>query len=416
MFYNKTVLDNGVTVISERMEGVRSVALGLWVRVGNRDEAVSEYGISHFMEHMLFKGTPTRNAQDISVAFDSLGAELNAFTSREYTCFYARMIDDNLPKGFEILSDMLVNAAFRQEDIDPEREVVIEEINRAEDGPEDRVYDVFSDAMFPTHPLGRPVLGNRERVGSFVTADMKSYHDRHYTSENIFVVCTGSVDHDALVEMAQRYLADVVGGPRLKRTDEPEASRKLFACEQKDCEQAHILFGTPTIDAAHDARFAHAIMDAALGGGMSSRLFTEIREKRGLVYSVYTMSSLNEDCGSFSMYAGTRPENVGEILEVTRKEFARFVNEGIACDELQRIKEMVCGNLVLGMESTRAHMTRLGRLACASRPITSLDEVLERYRSVTVDEVNEIANKILTQEPTIAIVSPYGQTEIERML
>ena len=416
MFYEKTVLDNGITVITEHMDGVRSAALGFWVRVGARDEAPVEGGMSHFMEHMLFKGTTTRSALDISTAFDALGAEFNAFTSREYTCFYARLIDERLKLGFEILADMLVNSTFAHKDIVPEREVVLEEIARSQDAPEDYVYDLFSELMFPQDALGRPVLGTPDTVSSFDTGEMIRYHDAHYTTGNITVVACGSVEHAVVVELAQRFLSGLPVGPRLERALVEPQERTVLRCVKKDSEQANIVLGAPTIVNDDPRRFVYSLLDIIIGGGMSSRLFQEIREKRGLVYSVYASSQLYEGAGLFEMYAGTRPENIAEVVKVATEQFSLAAQDGVTAGELARAKELAAGSFVLGTESTRTRMSRLGRLAALDLPIDSIDEIIEKYRAVTIDEVNEAARALFSQEMTLAVVSPYKQEKIERML
>ena len=416
MYCDKAVLDNGITVVSEHMDSVHSVALGFWVYAGARDEAPRFFGMSHFMEHMLFKGTPTRSALDISTAFDAMGAELNAFTSRECTCFYSRVIDEHLPEAFEILADMVVNASFDQDAIDLEREVVIEEIARNEDSPDEYVYDLFADAMFPTHPLGRPVLGNRTTVGGFESADMREYHDTHYTTGNLVVAASGNVSHEQLVELSKRFLSGMKTGTRQHRAFAAEQHRVQLSCLQKDTEQAHVLMGYPAFDTNDPRRFALGILDTALGGGMSSRLFQEIREKRGLVYSVYTTTQLFEDAGVFAAYAGTRPDNVREVLDVMQKEFALAAAKGITQEELDRARELICGNFVFSMESTRAHMTRLGRLFVLGLEVRSPEQTLEDYRCVTLQQVNEVAGDLLSQQPTVAVVSPHSQGDIERMI
>ena len=416
MFYEKTVLDNGITVITEHMDGVRSAALGFWVRVGARDEAPVEGGMSHFMEHMLFKGTTTRSALDISTAFDALGAEFNAFTSREYTCFYARLIDERLKLGFEILADMLVNSTFAHKDIVPEREVVLEEIARSQDAPEDYDYDLFSELMFPQDALGRPVLGTPDTVSSFDTGEMIRYHDAHYTTGNITVVACGSVEHAVVVELAQRFLSGLPVGPRLERALVEPQERTVLRCVKKDSEQANIVLGAPTIVNDDPRRFVYSLLDIIIGGGMSSRLFQEIREKRGLVYSVYASSQLYEGAGLFEMYAGTRPENIAEVVKVATEQFSLAAQDGVTAGELARAKELAAGSFVLGTESTRTRMSRLGRLAALDLPIDSIDEIIEKYRAVTIDEVNEAARELFSQEMTLAVVSPYKQEKIERML
>lgn len=416
MFYEKTVLDNGLSVVTEHMEGVRSVALGFWIRIGGRDELAPEYGMSHFMEHMLFKGTPVRSALDIATAFDALGAEFNAFTSREYTCFYTRLIDERLSQGFEILADMLVNASFAHDTIIPEREVVLEEIARSQDTPEDYVFDVFADAMFPDDTLGRPVLGTRENVAAFDTDAMRAYHDAHYTSGNITIVACGDVDHGHVLELTEAYLSGIRQGSRRIRTIPTLQKRPSLRAEKKDSEQAHIVYGAPTIAIDDPKRYAYYLLDIILGGGMSSRLFTEIREKRGLVYSVFSSSQLYEGAGVFEMYAGTRPENIAKVIDVTKSEFAKAAESGVSEEELDRAKELAAGSFVLDMESTRTHMSRLGRLSVLGLPIDSVDEALEKYRNVTIEEVNAAARELLTKHMTLAVVSPYEQSEIERML
>ncbi|MEI3377907.1 MAG: pitrilysin family protein [Coriobacteriales bacterium] len=416
MFYEKTVLDNGITVITESMEGVRSVALGFWVRVGGRDEAPAEYGMSHFMEHMLFKGTKTRSALDISAAFDALGAEFNAFTSREYTCFYTRLIDERLKLGFEILADMLVNSTFAHKDIVTEREVVLEEIARSQDTPEDYVYDVFSKAMFPQDALGCPVLGASDTVSSFDTEEMLRYHQAHYTTGNVTVVACGSVDHESIVEMAVRCLGGLVTGSRLERDAVQPQDRVMLSCVKKDSEQANIVLGAPTIVNNDPRRFVYSLLDIIIGGGMSSRLFQEIREKRGLVYSVYASSQLYEGAGIFEMYAGTRPENIAEVVKVATEQFALAAQDGVSEEELARAKELAAGSFVLGTESTRTRMSRLGRLAALDLPMDSIDDIIEKYRVVTLDEVNEAARELFSREMTLAVVSPYKQEKVERML
>lgn len=416
MFYEKTVLDNGLSVVTEHMDGVRSAALGFWVRVGGRDERPEEYGMSHFMEHMLFKGTPVRSALDISSAFDALGAEFNAFTSREYTCFFTRLISDRLTQAFEILADMLVNASFAHDTIITEREVVLEEIARSQDTPEDYVFDVFADAMYPSDTLGRPVLGTRENVASFDTDAMRAYHDAHYTSGNITIVACGDVNHENVVELARAYLAGIQEGKRITRTIPVLQKRPALRAEKRDSEQAHLVYGTPSISTDDPRRYTYLLLDIILGGGMSSRLFTEIREKRGLVYSVFASSQLYEGAGVFEMYAGTRPENISKVIDVVKSEFAKAAELGLTEEELDRAKELAAGSFVLDMESTRTHMSRLGRLSVLGLPIDSIDEALQKYRKVTIEDVNAAARELLTKHMTLAVVSPYEQDEIERIL
>ncbi|MGI6032344.1 MAG: M16 family metallopeptidase [Coriobacteriales bacterium] len=418
MFYQQSVLDNGITVITEHMDAVHSCSLGFWVRIGSRDETPALSGISHYMEHMLFKGTPTRTALDISSAFDAIGAELNAFTSRDCTCFYARMIDEHLPQSFEILSDMVVNSCFPEDEAALEREVVLEEIARSQDDPEDQVFDVFSETLYPKLALGRPVLGRAETVSGFESSDLRAYHDAHYTSGNLVVVACGNVDHEQVVELADTWLSDMPSGARLKRPAKRQRAHKALNAVKKDTEQAHLILGMPSVSLSDEPvrKAAMSLLGIALGGGMSSRLFQEVREKRGLAYAVYTTAQAYEDNGTFALYAGTRPENIGKVLEVCREQIDDVAQHGISKEELHRACELSCGNFVLGMESPRSHMLYLGGRAVLGTEMPSIEETLERFRSVTVDDVSREANAILTQEPCLAVISPYGKEEIERML
>lgn len=416
MPFEKTVLDNGVTVVTEHMGGVRSAALGLWVRTGSRDEEPQMGGISHFMEHMLFKGTPTRSALEISAAFDALGAEANAFTTKEQTCFYARMMDEKLSQCFELLADMLVNASFEPQAAEPEREVVIEEIARSEDTPDDYVFDLFSAAALPGCALGRPILGTRATVAGFGQEELRAYHSACYVGGNVTVACCGNVRHDRVVEQAQEHLSALKAGPRRVRPALQAAAPLRVSALQKESEQAHVVLGCPSVSQTDPRRHAYALVDAALGGSMSSRLFTEVREKRGLAYSVFSTSQLFEDCGQFMVYAGTRPENLPQVLRLLQDELGRMARQGMGEDELHRVREMVCGSYVLSQESPRSHMLRLGKMACSGMELYELDETLQSYRAVTLEQVNRAAAELLSQGLTAAVISPCPVQEVEGMV
>lgn len=416
MLVRKTVLDNGITVVTERMLGVRSASLGFWVLAGSVDEQPQDAGLSHFMEHMLFKGTPTRGAIDISMAFDALGAELNAFTSKEHTCFFARMMDKNLEPCFELLADMLVNSTFEPDAVELEREVVLEEIAGCEDTPDDYVYELFCDALFPHSPVGRPVLGTKETVSSFTSEDLHRYHDANYRTGNVTVVACGNVDHAQIVALAEQWLAGLPQGPRRKRPLFGVDDSKRLRALKRSGEQAHIVMGCPSVSVDDPERYARQIVDSALGGGMSSRLFDEIREKRGLVYSVYTMSQLYGGVGQFEVYAGTRPENIAEVVRITRDELGRMADEGIAPEEFERVREMVCGTYVLNLESPHDHMVRLGKMSMNGLELSAIDATIDAYRTLTLEEVNDAAARLLKQDFTVAVISPFDKQEIERMV
>ena len=411
MFYRKTVLDSGITVISEPMDSVRSTSLGIWFSVGSRDESPAEAGMSHFMEHMMFKGTPTRSARDIAEQFDHMGAMFNAETWKEHTAYHARFVDSELPKAFEILADMVCHANLDDASAELEREVVIEEIARMEDDPDDQVHEVFERILWPDHPLGLSTLGNRTTVGGFDHAKSAEFRTRHYVTGNTVVAAAGNLDHDELVALTERYLADLSRGPRSQRTHALAVSRSALSALTKDTEQAHVVYGTATIDASDPDRFPLYLMNGVLGGGMSSRLFQEIREKRGLVYSVGSMPILFQDSGEFAMFAGSRPENVHTVLELMQEETARMAAEGVTAEELDRARQAVVGQQVLGMESTSARMRRLGRNEVTGGEILSTDEVIDRFNEVTLDQVSEIARSVLSAEKVLSVVSPLPKSE-----
>lgn len=416
MSIRQTVLDNGVTVVTEPMPGLRSAALGFWVLAGSVDEKPGQEGLSHFMEHMLFKGTPTRSAIEISMAFDALGADLNAFTAKEHTCFYARMIDKNLSACFELLADMIVNSVFGEDEAALEREVVLEELASSEDMPDDYVFELFGGALFPNNPLGRPVLGRHETVSAFTSDDLKRYHEENYVAGNVIVVACGNVDHAAVVRLAQKYLAGLPAGPRRKRQRFGVGSSLRLAVAEREGEQAHIVMGCPAFSADAPQRFAWQIADSALGGTMSSRLFNEAREKRGLVYSIYSESHLFGGIGQFEVYAATRPDNVAEVVAVIRRELDAMARCGMDAAEFERVREMVCGTYVLSMESPYNHMVRLGKMACNGVDLASVDNTLEAYRAVGIEQVNDAAAHLLAHELTVAVISPFDEGKIERMV
>ena len=415
MFYRQSVLPNGIRILTEELPSVRSIALGLWFRVGSRDEEAATSGISHFMEHMIFKGTDTRSAVDISTEFESLGAEYNAFTSKEYTCFYARFVDDKLPRVLDILADITCHPAFRQEDIDSEREVVLEEIARSEDSPDDYVFDLFTQALIPDHSMGWRVLGDAERVASFMHQDFVDYHSQHYCGENLVVSAAGNLDHDTLVALCEKVFANVPAGEPVKRSECIATGGEHHRFLQKDTEQAHIVYGMPSLSAKDPDRFALQLLSCALGGGMSSRLFLEIREKRGLAYAVQCDCANCTDVGSFLIYTGTRPANVATVLEIFQNEMEKLREGGLTQEELDRNRDFITGQLLLGMEGTRARMNRLGRTAVMGNPLRSIDEVLQEYNAVSLEDIDRVIARLLDTPSTLTIISPYSDEELESM-
>ncbi len=415
MFYDKTVLDNGITVITEPMDTVRSVALGIWCSVGSRDESPADAGMSHFIEHMMFKGTPTRTAAQISESFDRLGAELNAFTSKEYTCYYARLIDQHLPDAVEILSDMVVNASLAQDACLSEREVVLEEISRYEDQPDDQVHELFAGTLLPSHPLGLPVIGRKETVSGFDHDAAVAFHRRHYTTGNIVVAASGALEHQAIVDMVRERLT-VPEGPRHERVHATPVTEPRLSVITKDTEQAHILWGVTGLPARHEDRFGLAVLDGVLGGGMASRLFQEIREKRGLAYAVYSFHSHYQDTGEFAVYAGTRPDNAAQVIELIKAEVDKLTADGASTDELDRVRESIKGQMILGLESTRSRMTRIGKTEVTGGELLSLDEIIERLDAVTLDDVQRLAEQLFNGNHALAIIAPFGEDAVAHLM
>jgi predicted Zn-dependent peptidase len=383
-------LDSGLRVITEAMPAVRSVALGLWVRTGSRDEAPAQAGLSHFLEHLLFKGTPRRSAIEISELLDGMGAQANAATGKESTHLYARFLDEHTEAAFDLLAEMLAQPSLPASEVDSEREVILEEIAMYEDEPQDRVHDVLAEAIFGDHPLGRRVLGSSEVIASVPVPEIRAYHDDRYVAANVVVAAAGHLEHAEIVALAERHLALGATGSGAANGAPPERAPRL-RFYPKDTEQYHVCFGGPGLSRADERRFALSVLDAAFGGSTSSRLFREIREKRGLAYSVGSYIDQFVDDGAVAMYVGTRADNVGEACEIIGRELARVHDEGLEAEELQRAKEHVKGRMVLGLESSAARMMRCARSLLYGIPLLSIDELLGRVDAVTRDDVAALA-------------------------
>jgi predicted Zn-dependent peptidase len=387
-----TELDSGVRVVTETVPSVRSVALGLWVRTGSRNETREQAGVSHFLEHLLFKGTQRYSAIEISERFDGLGAAVNAATGKETTQLHARFLDEHTDEVFDLLAEMLLGPTYPE--VDSEREVVLEEIAMYEDEPQDRVHDFLADAVFGEHPLGRRVLGDAGVIASIPIPDIDSYHRTHYTSPNIVVAAAGHLEHGRIVELAERLVSPPsANGTGPSSAGAPDSSVRL-RFNAKDTEQYHICFGAPGITRDDERRFALAVLDSIFGGSTSSRLFREIREKRGLAYSVGSYSEQYTDSGLVATYVGTRAENVQEACTVIGAELARLRSEPVSKEELARGKEHVKGRLVLSSESTAARMSRIGRASLFDLPVYTLDEMLDLVDAVTVEGLTELAAEL----------------------
>src|SRR3954454_16780362 len=364
-----TELEPGIRVITEAVPSVRSVALGFWIRTGSRDEDPAQAGISHFLEHLLFKGTDRFSSLEIDELFDAMGAEVNAGTGKETTSVYSRFLDRHLERAFDVLQDMVLRPAYP--DIDSERQVVIEEIAMYEDEPQDKVHDVVAGAVFGDHPLGRPIIGRADVVSSVPTPDIAAWHDARYVGPNMVVAAAGNVEHERVVELTKGAFGEAQGdlptGPQL-----PNGHRPTVAFHRKDTEQYHLCVGAPGIPRGDDRRFTLRVLDTLLGGSRSSRLFREVREKRGLAYSVYSYASHYADSGQVAIYVGTRPDNVSEAMDVIGNELHRLQDNGVDDEELERARENVKGRTVLSMESTLSRMNRLGTSLLMDVPILTL--------------------------------------------
>jgi predicted Zn-dependent peptidase len=402
-----TQLDSGIRVVTERVPSVRSIALGLWVRVGSRNEDEQQAGISHFLEHMLFKGTDELTAEQIAQEFDGLGADINAATSKEATVLHAHFLDEHLDRAFQVMGDMLLRSTYS--DLESEREVVLEEIAMYEDEPQDKVHDVLSTAVFGDHPLGRPVIGRGDVISALTADTVSSYHDARYLPGAIVVAAAGNLEHEAIEGLAQRWLdGSRNGGLKAPQGAPPRREpRAAFHC--KETEQYHICIGGEGISRNDDRRFALSILDAILGGSTSSRLFQEVREKRGLAYAVYSWASQYQDTGQVGIYVGTREDNVVEALGVIGRELGRVRDEQVGEDELRRAREHVKGRLALSMESTGARMNRLGRSVLMDTPLLSLDETIERLEAVTREDLERLAGELYP--PTGMSVAAIGRDE-----
>lgn len=403
-------------VISEKISHVRSVAIGFWVRVGSRDEAEVDNGMSHFIEHLLFKGTEKRSAREISEVFDSLGGELNAFTAKEFTCYFTRLLDEHVPVGIEILADMIQNPRFDEADINSERKVILEEINLHEDSPDERIHDIFATALFEGHPLGKTILGHEATVGAFSSADVKRFFAEHYRPENIAVVAAGNIDHQDLVDLVNKFYGKEETGKPERKEFVPVVEKKLEVYT-KQTEQAHIVYGSEAYSTSDERRFGLNVLDTILGGGMSSRLFQEIREKRGLAYSVYSYHSAYAETGSFAVYAGTAPDNAEEVIELIQKEVSSVLKDGLTDAEFERSKEHIKGQLVLGVESTSRRMTRLGRVEMTHGEYLSIDDVIQKIDVVTKDQVLEIAKELFGSDKVVlAAIGPFETASLAHLV
>jgi predicted Zn-dependent peptidase len=397
--YVLSELDSGQRVITERLTHVRSVALGYWIGAGSRDERDDRAGVSHFIEHLLFKGTDTYSAQEIAEVFDGLGGELNAATSREHTVVYARVADDHLETAIDVMSDMVFAPSFVE--VDSEREVVLEEIAMYEDQPQELVHDLIAEAVFGSHALGRPVIGTAEVISSVSRRAISAYHRSMYVPENVVVGAAGSLDHNELLRLLERAEQKVRETPSKGRRVRPplvKAPPPSVRFVRKDTEQYHVCLAAPGIARSDRRRFAASLLDAILGGSASSRLFQEIREKRGMAYAVYSFASQYSDTGQIGLYVGTREENLDECLAIAAEQIGDIAAGNLKPNELERAKENLKGRILLSMESTSSRMSRLGKSLITDTEILSLDRIMAEIDAVEPEGLAELAELLLAPE------------------
>jgi predicted Zn-dependent peptidase len=417
----RTVLPNGVRVLTEAIPAMRSVAVGIWVGVGSRDETSAQSGVSHFLEHLLFKGTERRSAMDISAEIEAVGGETNAFTAKEYTCYYARVLDADLPLAVDVMCDAVTSSVLAAADVETERGVILEEIAMQDDEPGDEVHDVFMEAVFGEHPLGRRISGSAATIGSLTRRQINDFYRSRYTAPSIVVAAAGNLEHAAVVAQVAAGFAGFGpdgAAPATARASSPEVPVRggRIVAVDKDTEQAHVVLGGPGVHRDDERRFALGVLNNVLGGGMSSRLFQEIREKRGLAYSVYSYTSLYADVGLFGVYAGCAPGKVDEVLALAREELSKVTTGGLSAVEVARGKGMLKGALVLGLEDTGSRMSRLGKGELLHRELLSVDQLLARIDAVTHDDVARVAAELLTGQPSLAVIGPFGDRDFSGVL
>lgn len=412
----RTVLPSGLRVLTEAIPAMRSVSFGIWVAVGSRDETGSQAGAAHFLEHLLFKGTNKRSALEISAQIEAVGGETNAFTTKEYTCYYARVLDEDLPLAIDVMCDLVADSVLAAPDVETERGVILEEIAMHDDEPGDEVHDLFARAVYGDHPLGRLISGTEETVTPMTRRQIQGFYRRRYTAPQIVIAAAGNLDHAAVVKLVRQALRGTPldtdpAAPAPHRAATPAVRTKpaTTLVEPKETEQAHVILGCPGIDRTDDRRFALGVLNNVLGGGMSSRLFQQIREQRGLAYSVYSYASQYADSGVFAVYAGCAPGKVDEVLDLTRAELARVAAEGITEAELARGKGMSKGSFVLGLEDTGSRMSRLAKGELLYGNLMPVDDLLARVDAVTLADVNDLAAELLGRPMSLAVVGPFDE-------
>jgi len=405
----RAVLPNGVRVITERMAHVRSVTVGIWIGTGSREEQPEQSGLTHFIEHMVFKGTKNRSAEQIARSVDSIGGGLDAFTSKELVSYNVKVLDEHLPEAFDVVADLVRNPLFAVEDIEKEKGVILEELKMEVDNPEYLIHEIFSSSFWKGHALGRPILGTKKTIRAFDRDKVEEYYNQFYVPSNILITAAGNLEPKTLVKLAQDHFADLK--PRKRRAPEapPRPHAPLVFRNKNSLEQVHLYLGVPSISMPHKSRFAAYILNAILGGGMSSRLFQNIREKQGLAYSVYSELTMYRDAGCMLIYAGTSQKSAGKVIESVVKELGAIATHKVTREEMRRAKDHLKGSYVLGLESTSSRMGNLARQELYFKRFYSLDEMLERIEAVTHEEVLTLAQQFF--DPKQMAIAMLGRLE-----
>jgi predicted Zn-dependent peptidase len=411
----KHVLPNGLVVLTETMSHVRSVSVGVWIRNGSRREVPEENGLAHFMEHMVFKGTERRSAEDIAREMDSVGGMLDAFTSKEQICFNAKVLDDHLPIAFDVIADLVLRPKFDSDDVKKERQVVLEEIKMDLDNPEYLLHELFTSGFWPGHSLGRPILGTPETVKAFNREGLRARFQNWFAPDHLVISAAGNVSHERVMDLVQREFGALPPAGALGDNSAPSTKAPIHLETKRDLEQVHLCLGVPSLPLAHKDRFAAAVLNNMLGGGMSSRLFQNIREKRGLAYAVFSELTPYSDAGMFTVYAGTAKETVGQVIDLTIAEFRAMKESPVTAEELLRAKNHLKGSLMLSLESTSSRMSNLARQELYFGRFYSLDEILASIDTVTRDQVQSLAHDFFRPEQiAVTVLGPLNGFTLDR--
>ncbi|MDQ6931120.1 MAG: insulinase family protein [Candidatus Eremiobacteraeota bacterium] len=411
--YRKTTLTNGVRILTEQMPYVRSASLGIWADVGSASERGEQRGISHLVEHMLFKGTQRRTARAIAEEMDGVGGNLNAFTDKEATCYYAKVIDTHVPLAADVLSDMFLHSTFDPGELAKEQKVVLEEIKMYDDSPDEMIHDLFIQTMWSGSNLGAPTIGFAETVSKITRDDLKEHMRKRYAPNSVVIAAAGNVEHDRIVELFEKNLAGYEGACQLPAAENPRTTPSTLF-RSKDSEQAYVVLGAGGLSVRDDRRYVLSVMDTILGGGMSSRLFQEIREKRGLVYTVYSFQAAYRGAGLFAVYCGTSPDNVKECVDVVREQFDILREKPVSENELHLAKEHIKGSLTLSLESTSSRMIRLGRSEFSLGRQLTTEEIEKEIDSVTTDQIQDLAKDLLAEDQIgLCVLGPVDETQVD---